>query len=77
MDNMAKIEVYLDDGRVFTYLVESNNSKVREHHHAIITGGYRSCRGGVLESFPPHRIVKVKTSHPLITSDYPDDVRGT
>ena len=34
------IKIYLDDGRIFKYEVESVE-KVREHASAIINGGYR------------------------------------
>lgn len=72
---MTKIEVYLDDGRVFEYEVVCP-TKAREHTYAIVAGGYRHVSGGVLEHFPPHRILKVKASGGLET-DYHDKVRGT
>ena len=71
---MKKISVYLDDGRVFEYEVETAE-KVREHAAAIITGGYRHCDGKIFEHYPPHRILKVKSSG--IDTMYPDTVRGT
>lgn len=70
---MEKISVYLDDGRVFEYEVLSG--KQREHTSAIIAGGYRSCRDGVLEHYPPHRIVKVKATG--ADTMYTDTLRGT
>ena len=49
-------------------------AKVREHHHAIITCGYRHDSGGVYESYPAHRISKVKTNG-LQGTTYVDKVR--
>lgn len=71
---MYKVEVYLDDGRVFSYEV-SSPEKVREHASAIISGGYRHNDGKVFEHYPPHRILKVKSSN--IDTMYPDTARGT
>jgi hypothetical protein len=58
---MTKISVYLDDGRVFDYEVDST-MKAREHIYAIIQTGYRHTpsESSDLEWYPPHRIVKVK-----------------
>ena len=69
-----EIKVYLDDGRVYIYEVDSPE-KVREHAAAIIQGGYRHNDGKVFEHFPPHRIVKVK-SHDIPTY-YEDRPQGT
>jgi hypothetical protein len=71
---MFSVNVYMDDGRVFSYDVPSAD-KVREHASAIIVGGYRHNDGEVFEHYPTHRIVKVK-SH-LIPTLYPDTVSGT
>lgn len=71
---MKKVQVYLDDGRVFEYEVESAE-KVREHASAIIMGGYRHCDNKTFEHYGPHRILKVK-SYDMETM-YPDKVRGT
>lgn len=68
------IEVYLDDGRVFTYDV-ANESKVREHSSAIINTGYRHNDGTVFEHYPPHRISKVKCAN--IQTRYVDKTTGT
>lgn len=73
---MVKIHVYLDDGRVFSYRVSSASS-AREHVNAIVKSGYRSCKKGVLEHYPSHRIVKVKAVGKDITTRYPDTVTGT
>lgn len=70
----TKIETYLDDGRVFSYTVSSED-KGREHASAIVVGGYRTVREGVLEHYPPHRILKVKVTP--ATTKYSDEVRGT
>ena len=73
-DNFT-ISVYLDDGRVFEYDVQTKH-RVREHAAAIVTGGYRHCElDGTIEHFPPHRILKVKSA--CISTSYPDRVRGT
>lgn len=69
-----KIQVYMDDGRVFSYDVESPE-KVREHADAIIKTGYRHNDGKVFEHYPPHRISKVKSAN--IDTKYPDEVSGT
>lgn len=72
----TKIETYLDDGRVFKYEV-SDPTKAREHSFAILTTGYRHTTvDGVLEHYPAHRILKVKSSGG-VTTVYPDEVRGT
>lgn len=73
-DTKFKIRVYLDDGRVFKYSVESEE-KVREHASAIVMGGYRHNDGKVFEHYPPHRILKVKSAG--ISTNYPDEVEGT
>lgn len=69
-----KIQVYLDDGRIFFYHVDSAE-KVREHTSAIIATGYRHNDGEVFEHYPPHRISKVKSKG--IPTNYPDQVEGT
>lgn len=69
------VSVYLDDGRVFEYDVESAE-KVREHAHAIVDSGYRHCtKEGLFEHYPSRRILKVKSKG--ISTSYPDRVRGT
>jgi len=68
------VNVYLDDGRIFKYQVESAE-KVREHASAIINGGYRHNDGKIFEHYPPHRILKVKSKN--IPTNYPDTVEGT
>ena len=72
----AIVSVYLDDGRVFEYGVSSPH-KAREHSYAIATGGYRHTEAdGVLEHYPPHRVLKIKVSGGVETM-YPDEIRGT
>lgn len=68
------IHVYLDDGRVFSYDVESQE-KVREHASAIIQTGYRHNDGVIFEHYPPHRITKVKSER--IDTKYTDRTTGT
>ena len=70
-----KLQIYLDDGRVFSYDLESHE-KIREHATAIIKGGYRHNDGAVFEHYPPHRILKVKCEGEIPTR-YQDDVTGT
>ena len=71
------INVYLDNGLVFSYDVGTPNS-AREHAAAIATTGYRHTDNdaGVMEHYPPHRIVKIKCVGGMKTS-YPDETRGT
>lgn len=71
---MYTIKIYLDDGRVFQYDVDSEE-KVREHASAIINSGYRHNDGKVFEHYPPHRILKVKSDN--ISTLYKDTVKGT
>jgi len=71
---MYKIKVYLDDGRIFSYEVDSPE-KVREHSSAIIAGGYRHNNGKIFEHYPTHRLLKVKSEN--IPTNYPDTVEGT
>ena len=77
MNNKSKpvVQIYLDDGRVFEYSVDSTE-KAREHSYAIIATGYRHVSPGYLEHYPPHRILKVKVSGDIDTK-YHDTVRGT
>jgi len=71
---MYSIEIYLDDGRIFSYEVNSEE-KVREHASAIIKTGYRHNDGLVFEHYPPHRILKVKSNN--IQTKYRDITVGT
>lgn len=71
---MFQVNVYIDDGRVFTYEVDSPG-KVREHASAIVMTGYRHNDGAVFEHYPPHRILKVKSSG--IPTKYKDTEGGT
>ena len=73
-----QISVYLDNGTVYEYLVEGSEDKAREHASEIISGGYRHTVGDTMEWFPQHRIRKVKVvSEHTISTNYPDQVRGT
>jgi len=71
---MFEVLVYLDDGRIFYYDVESAE-KVREHSSAIINGGFRFNDGVTFEHYPPHRILKIKSKN--ISTNYPCKVKGT
>jgi hypothetical protein len=70
------IAVYIDDGNVFEYDVDSPTS-AREHVTAIINTGYRRIDGDTFTHYGPHRVVKVKAKGPGITTLYPDRPRGT
>jgi hypothetical protein len=75
MENQKRtLEIYLDNGVVYSYEVASQQ-KVREHAHAIVMTGYRHNDGDVFEHYPPHRILKVKASK--IDTKYTDNVSGT
>lgn len=71
------VEIYMDDGRVFSYEVETAD-KVREHASAIIATGYRHSdeKTGLWEWYPPYRILKIKSSN-IPTFYYTKNVRGT
>jgi hypothetical protein len=69
--NKRIIEVYLDNGVIFSYEVDSPG-KVREHTSAIIKTGYRHNDGLIFEHYPPHRILKVKSNN--IPTKYPDTI---
>jgi hypothetical protein len=73
----TKIHVYLDDGRVFTYEVDTD-SQAREHADAIIKYGYRHTSNvtHTMEVYPAHRIVKIKCVGGMSTY-YPGIVSGT
>lgn len=75
--NATIVNVYLDDGRIFSYNVDSP-AKAREHSRAIVVDGYRHTDNSTatMEHYPPHRIVKVKCVGGMTTS-YPDKVSGT
>lgn len=70
-----KLEIYMDHGLVFEYMVDSIE-KVREHSDAIIKGGFRHNTGKLFEHYPPHRIVKIKCKAEIPTN-YVSTVRGT
>lgn len=74
-----KISVYLDDGNIFEYEVDTVTS-AREHVSLIVKTGYRHSdrsRPDELVHFPPHRISKVKMRGHGITTNYYDSPRGT
>jgi len=72
--NKRVIEIYLDNGVIFSYEVDSPE-KVREHASAIIKTGYRHNDGLIFEHYPPHRILKIKSNN--IPTKYPDTTSGT
>jgi len=70
------IRVYIDNGVIFEYDVESPE-KVREHADAIVKEGYRHNDGKtIFEHYGPHRIKKVQCKA-LIPTIYPDRMTGT
>lgn len=76
-ENIFQIKIYLDNGIVFEYAVDSAKS-AREHSDAIIKGGYRHNDGnGLFEHYPPHRINKIKVTGGVIPTKYVDEVSGT
>lgn len=68
------IDVYIDNGVIFCYDVDSPQ-KVVEHAYAIIKDGYRHNDGEIFEYYPPHRILKVKSRG--IPTIYPDKIKVT
>lgn len=72
---MFTIMVYLDDGRIYQYKVESA-SKAREHAAAIAEHGYRHNDGETFEHYPAWRVLKVKVIGG-IPSHYFDEATGT
>lgn len=75
MTNKFKIKVYIDNGLIYSYDVDSQES-AREHSAAIIQSGYRHVGVGSFTHFPPHRLLKVKVVGD-ITTNFPDTVEGT
>lgn len=75
-DTTIAIAVYIDDGNVFEYNVDTPVA-AREHVTAIINTGYRRIDGDTFTHYGPHRVVKVKAKGPGITTLYPDRPRGT
>lgn len=72
---MVTIKIYIDTGVVYEYEVK-DQAAAREHADAIVKTGYRSCAGGELTIWPPHRISKVKLIGSVDTA-YPDRYSGT
>jgi hypothetical protein len=61
--NMTKINIYLQDGRVFSYDVV-DPIKAREHAHRIVTLGWRNVVNGMMEYYPIHQVLKVTFAEP-------------
>lgn len=70
------VEVYIDDGRVYSYEV-ANADKAREHAAAIVRYGYRHNDGETFEHYGRHRILKVKVTGGPVPTRYPDTPSGT
>ena len=60
-----KIQVYLDDGRVFEYAV-SDAAKAREHSAAIVKGGYRHNDGNTFEHYPAGGLTRNRAETGLV-----------
>jgi hypothetical protein len=77
---LTTISVYVDNGNVYEYEVNSE-AKAREHAAAIIATGYRSVSADnptLLTWFPPSRIVKVVANLPATsTTKYFDRIKST
>jgi hypothetical protein len=83
----VKISVYLENGLVYSYTVNSPSS-AREHAYEIVQTGYRHTTPTGLTHYPPHKIKKVKCEidpatiqegepDDVFTTGYSDTVRGT
>jgi hypothetical protein len=59
----TQINVYMQDGRVFSYEV-ADATKAREHAHRIITTGWRNVVNEVMEYYPVHQVLKVTFADP-------------
>ena len=75
---MNHISVYLDNGVVYEYEVDTPE-RARDHVYQIITTG---CRHTEKDSkdlvwFPPHRLYKVVATNSAESSKYRDTVRAT
>lgn len=57
------INIYLQDGRTFSYEV-ANSVKAREHAHRIINYGWRNAVDGMMEYYPVHQVLKVTFPEP-------------
>jgi len=68
---MIDVNVYMQDGRVFTYQVE-DSIKAREHAHRIINYGWRNIVNDVMEYYPIHQVIKVTFIAPgdLLSTKY-------
>lgn len=68
---MVKVNVYMEDGRVFSYDV-ANAVKAREHAHRIVNYGWRNAVDGIEEYYPTHQINKVTFPDPkdLMSTKY-------
>lgn len=54
---MVTINVYMQDGRVFSYDVD-DVAKAREHCHRIINYGWRNTEGDMMCYYPVHQVLK-------------------
>lgn len=77
---LTTISVYVDNGNVYEYEVNSE-AKAREHAASIVATGYRSVSSDsptILTWFPPSRILKVVMTLPEPSSTkYFDRIKST
>lgn len=77
---LTTISVYVDNGNVYEYEVNSE-AKAREHAASIVATGYRSVSADsptILTWFPPSRILKVVMTLPEPSSTkYFDRIKST
>ena len=77
---LTTISVYVDNGNVYEYEVNSE-AKAREHAASIVATGYRSVSAdapNILTWFPPSRILKVVVTLPATsTTKYFDRIKST
>jgi len=82
MKDKFTVSVYIDNGVVFYYEVDTPES-AREHSAAIVMGGYRhnpellDGDDPLFEHYGPHRISKVKVTGASVPTKYHDKSRGT
>lgn len=74
---MVTINVYMQDGRTFTYDVE-DSTKAREHAHRIINYGWRNVRYKKMEYYPVHQILKITWNHEpdVLSKKYEAQLKG-
>lgn len=74
---MTTVNVYMQDGRVFSYEVE-DSVNAPEHANRIVTNGWRNVTNGVVEYYPVHQILKVTFASPddMMSKKYEGKKKG-